>query len=249
MSAWKQPARFVGRAAELAQLDSALDNARHQLTAVFVRSESGIGKSRLLSEFAASARSRGVRILRGAAIDIGEGAPFWPFRDALQRLAHDDGPAKLRQAVGPAGVQLAALLPELRIEGDPEHVDLSGEQPVLDLLMRTIAALADHGPLALLLDDMQWSDLSSRRLLTYLLAALTDRGVLLVVAYRVDALDDGGAIHELALELQRQGRATAVRFLRWITRRWPSCVPPRTDTWSTSCGSARPATHSSSKSW
>src|SRR6476620_7660837 len=109
MSAWKQPARFVGRAVELAQLDTALDSARHQLSAVFVRSESGVGKSRLLSEFAASAESRGIRVLRGAAIDIGEGAPFWPFRDALQRLAHDEGAANVRRAVGPAGVQLAAL--------------------------------------------------------------------------------------------------------------------------------------------
>ncbi len=212
MSAWKQPARFVGRAAELAQLDAALDNARRELTAVFIRSESGGGKSRLLSEFAASAQASGIRVLRGAAIDIGEGAPFWPFRDALQRLAHDEGAASLREAVGPAGSQLAALLPERNVARDAEQVDLSGEQPVLDLLMRTIAALAEHGPLALLLDDMQWSDLSSRRLLTYLLAALTDRSVLLVVAYRVDALDDGGAIHELALELQRQGRATAMRL-------------------------------------
>src|SRR6478735_6902512 len=140
MSAWKQPARFVGRAAELAQLDTALDNARRQLTAVFIRSESGVGKSRLLSEFAVSAAALGTRVLRGAAIDIGEGAPFWPFRDALQRLAHDEGAANVRQAVGPAGVQLASLLPELRVAGDPEQVDLAGEQPVLDLLMRTIAA-------------------------------------------------------------------------------------------------------------
>ena len=51
---------FVGRADELASLESALDRAAAGVPAfTFVAGESGIGKSRLLAEFEARACSSG----------------------------------------------------------------------------------------------------------------------------------------------------------------------------------------------
>ena len=59
---------FVGRDAELAQLDTALDAALGgQGRLVLVAGEPGIGKTRLLQEFAASAHRRGALVLSGAA--------------------------------------------------------------------------------------------------------------------------------------------------------------------------------------
>ena len=65
---------FVGRSAELAGLEAALEDAiERRPCLVFVAGDSGVGKTRMLSEFAARARDRGARVLSGDCIELGEG--------------------------------------------------------------------------------------------------------------------------------------------------------------------------------
>lgn len=81
---------FIGRVEEFNLLITALEDAcRRRAVAVFVSGETGVGKSRLLSEFAAHAETEGVAVLQGAAIDVAEGAPFWPVRSALRTFLRD----------------------------------------------------------------------------------------------------------------------------------------------------------------
>lgn len=91
-------APFVGRAVELDRLDALL---RHRVegtgpvaaaVAVEVVGEPGIGKSRLLAEFAVRARRRGATVLRGRAgpTDRHPGPPFQAFADAFADLDHRD---------------------------------------------------------------------------------------------------------------------------------------------------------------
>ena len=41
--------------------------------------------------------------------------------------------------------------------------------------MQVIAALSEHGPLIVVIEDMHWADRSTRALLLYLMANLTDQ--------------------------------------------------------------------------
>ena len=101
-------APFVGRAAELSWLADMLDRAAVQAPgAVLVGGEAGVGKTRLLREFATLARERGARFLAGSCVALGSGElPYAPLFDALRRLARQPGTAD------PAHDELSDLLTE-----------------------------------------------------------------------------------------------------------------------------------------
>jgi DNA-binding CsgD family transcriptional regulator/tetratricopeptide (TPR) repeat protein len=103
---------FVGRADELATLQAAVDDARSGRTAaVFVGGDGGIGKTRLLAEFAASVDSASAAVLRGACIDINNGPPFWPLIDALRRLLREPEVEWAHEAIAPWRRQLHDAFP------------------------------------------------------------------------------------------------------------------------------------------
>jgi predicted ATPase len=85
---------FVGRARELAELDAALERVREgRASTVLVGGEAGVGKSRLVGEFTARARTAGaVRVLAGYCLDLSaEGLPFAPFTGVLRDLVRELG--------------------------------------------------------------------------------------------------------------------------------------------------------------
>ena len=64
---------FVGRAAELAALDEALAAAeRGNATTVLIGGDAGVGKTRLLEAWSRRVAGRGVRIVAGSCLDLGE---------------------------------------------------------------------------------------------------------------------------------------------------------------------------------
>ena len=82
---------LIGRASQLSALESALARAgRGSPSAVVVGGEAGVGKSRLVTEFAGRARGAGARVLMGGCLELGaEGLPFAPFTSVLRELVHD----------------------------------------------------------------------------------------------------------------------------------------------------------------
>jgi DNA-binding CsgD family transcriptional regulator/tetratricopeptide (TPR) repeat protein len=218
MSGMGPSLRLVGRGEELSRLQAAMDTAATgQVSAVFVRGESGVGKSRLLAEMASLAGTRGLGVLAGAAVDLGETAPLWPLQDALRRFLRSPDNDWALQALGPWLPFLTALVPPASAGasggasgGAPGTSGAQHERPSLDVLLQVVASLAAHGPLVVLLDDMQWADQSSRTLVTYLLATLIDEPVLFAIAYRDEPVTDGKTMHDLALELLRSRGATLI---------------------------------------
>ena len=87
---------FVGRVAELRQLEAALASAlagRGRL--VMVTGEAGIGKTRLTNELSQRARERGAAVLIGRCYE-GEGAPpYWPWVQVVRALIADREPHQL----------------------------------------------------------------------------------------------------------------------------------------------------------
>ncbi|MGV9630506.1 ATP-binding protein, partial [Streptomyces sp. NPDC003487] len=83
---------LVGRDRELTRLLGALEHARAgEARAVLVAGDAGVGKTRLLDEVAERATGRGVRVLTGHCVDLGDvGLPYLPFTEILGRVAADE---------------------------------------------------------------------------------------------------------------------------------------------------------------
>ena len=107
---------FVGRTGELATLVDAFTRAgAGEPQALLVGGEAGVGKTRLVEEFAAAVRDRGGVVALGGCVEIGaDGLPFAPFSTALRQLRREL-PDQLAAAADGQEEELARLLPELAV--------------------------------------------------------------------------------------------------------------------------------------
>lgn len=215
-------APMVGRASELAHLLAHVDRAAGgRASTVLLSGDAGVGKTRLLDELTARAVERGVRVLTGHCVDLGDvGLPYLPFVDLLRPVGAEPELAP-NSAKNPV---LAALLagrpvapPPVEVPVTTESRDLSrplphraAPQPADDgrlQLFESVAGLicevASHGPLLIVLEDVHWADRSSRDLLRYLLARLSDEPVAVVASYRADDLHRRHPLRPLLAELVR----------------------------------------------
>jgi DNA-binding CsgD family transcriptional regulator len=213
---------LVGRAEQLASLGNALAAARRgQPATVLIGGEAGVGKSRLVSEFAAAAA--GGRVLTGGCLELGAaGLPFAPFTAVLRQVVREigaDGVADLLN--GQASRELARLLPELGEAARPEDEAYQGEARarLFEQALSLFGRLADGGSLTLIIEDAHWADRSTRDLLTFLIGnQRVLPGVLIVVTFRSDELHRTHPLRALLAELGRV--AWVERFeLPRLTRR------------------------------
>ncbi len=202
---------FVGRRAELARLAGALDRAKGgDAGAVLLGGEAGVGKTRLVGEFVRAAAAAGAQVLRGGCIELGEASlPYAPVVEALRGLARRTPRARLDALLGSGRGQLARLLPELGpadpspAGGDP----LDGAQLALfERLLSLLVRLGEDAPLVLVLEDLHWSDRSSRDLLAFLVHSLADARVLVVATFRTDELRRTHPLRPFLAQLERDDR-------------------------------------------
>jgi DNA-binding CsgD family transcriptional regulator/tetratricopeptide (TPR) repeat protein len=211
---------LVGRAEELDRLLEHLERAAAgRSSAVLLAGDAGVGKTRLLDELAARATARGVRVLVGHCVDLGEvGLPYLPFVDLLRPVAGDPDLAPVSSAnpvlAGLLAGRPGALVPvpppaegrdlgrPLPNRAAPQPVD-DGRLQLFESVAGLICELAASSPLVLVLEDVHWADRSSRDLLRYLLARLSDEPVVVVASYRSDDLHRRHPLRPLLAELVR----------------------------------------------
>lgn len=179
--------RFVGRASELGELVSLLDDAlAGRAGLALVAGEPGIGKSRLVGELCRLAGTRAVPTLRGGCTDE-DGAPaYWPWRRILRSWLAGAGPE------GAAAAQVGELLriaPELQRIGGVEQVAPPAAGPdgrfaLFDAATQFFCALAADTALVVVLDDVQWADPASLHLLAHLAREAPAARLLLAATYR-----------------------------------------------------------------
>ena len=193
------PEKLYGRETEVDNLLAAFDrvstgSAEMMLVAGF----SGIGKTSVVNEVHKPiARQRGY-FIKGKYDQFQRNIPFSAFVQAFrelmgQLLSEPDAQlqtwkTKILTAVGESGQVLIDVIPELEriIGAQSPALELSGSaaQNRFNLLMEKFVQVfttASH-PLVMFLDDLQWADSASLKLLQLL---MQDRGHLLVLgAYR-----------------------------------------------------------------
>lgn len=176
---------FVGRAAELASLGAAWARARAgRTTGVRILGPSGIGKSRLCRRFVAG--SDGAVVLRSRCHPH-ESIPFRALDGGLDDLA--DALVRWRLPTPPpTPVPLGPLLDAFPVLGQavppraagPTSLDAGAE---LAALFETVCASA---PVVWWIDDAQWGDADSARLLTTLVLEAARLPLLIVMTVRDD---------------------------------------------------------------
>ena len=173
------------RAAELAAMESALDAAGDGAGAlVLLEGPAGIGKSSLLWELRRLATDRGFETF-GARCDELEQSVAFGAATLLLTAPLQRADAKERAALldGAAGFAAPLLLGEPAGEHDlPPFGDPS--QAVMRGLTWVVANLARRRPVALLIDDLQWTDLESLRWLNQLRRQAADLPVLIAATLR-----------------------------------------------------------------
>lgn len=237
---------LIGRAPDLDRLARALDDARAgRPRTVVVGGEAGIGKSRLLAEGLGLARRAGSRILVGGCVGLAEGSlPLAPIVEALRPLFRAAGEESSGDVTGgqDGGISPAALgaVRTVAAELGLGSVVLSGSGAVAaelrpewarsrlyEAVLELVRRLGEASTVVLAIEDLHWSDDSTRELLAFLIRNVRDEPLLIVITFRSDELhrrhpllpwlaevDRAAGVERL--ELHRLGRTDVARQLEAI---------------------------------
>jgi len=213
------PQRLYGRSAALAELRTYVEAcARGAKHLCLLAGASGIGKSALVSELGAGversyfARGKFDALNRAtpysAIIDACRGVIEAALAEGQERLLEQR--AALARALGPNARVLLDLIPELELVIGPQPAvpplgAVEAQRRFEDVFQGFVRAFASaERPLVLFLDDLQWADAASLKLVQLLLQSKSVAHLLLVGAYRENEVS---AVHPLSLmlyELRRQ---------------------------------------------
>jgi len=193
---------FVGRGTELATLVKALKRAGEgQPQALLVGGEAGVGKTRLLEEFQCAAGDVATVVV-GGCLEVGaEGLPYAPFATMLRRLHRELG-SELEAAAEGHESSLARLLPDFG-EAAPESHDEFARARLFEHTSLLFERLAAERTLVLAVEDLHWSDRSTRELLAYLIRTLQQARVVILGTYRSDDLHRRHPVRPYLAELER----------------------------------------------
>jgi DNA-binding CsgD family transcriptional regulator/tetratricopeptide (TPR) repeat protein len=183
---------MVGRSRELDELRerfAVVEGGMPQV--VVVGGEAGIGKSRLVGEFAETLGDD-VSVVVGHCLELGpDGPPFAPIIGILRDLADAHGTIRIAELAGPGRADLAALVPEL---GGARSEDALGRGRLFEAVATLVERVAAERPLVLVVEDLHWSDSATRDLLRFVTRTVADAALLVVLTYRRDEV---GRTHPL----------------------------------------------------
>ncbi|MDI3289448.1 AAA family ATPase [Polyangium sp. 15x6] len=225
------PERLYGRSVEEKALLDAFERARlGPAELVLIAGPSGVGKSALVHELRRSLPRDGARFISGKFDLLSRSVPYGPVIQAFREL--------LQQLLGESAGELATLQARLsrvlsgngRVIVDlvPEFADILGPQPALpvvgpaesqnrmSLVLKSFMQVftSPERPLVLFLDDLQWADPGSLKLLELLLADRDCPGLLLLGAYRDNEVDAAHPLTATLAALRNEGVAVSEIGLR-----------------------------------
>jgi DNA-binding CsgD family transcriptional regulator len=152
-----------GRDAELAELAAFLDDVPSGPSAFLLDGDPGVGKTTLWNQALTAARSRAFRVLTCRPTESETKLSFAALGDLLGRVlqeVHPSLPPPQRRALDVAMLQ-----------AEPEGAPPDGRAVSLAVLA-TLRLLSSAGPLVVALDDVQWLDAPTARVLGFALRRL-----------------------------------------------------------------------------
>lgn len=218
------PQKLYGREWETNTLLAAFERvSKGASELMLVSGYAGIGKSALVQElYKPITRQRGY-FITGKFDQFQRDTPYSAFIQAFRALMrqllteNEQRIANWRKAilsaVGPNGQIIIEVIPEVEliIGVQPEVVSLGPTEShnrfnlVFQNLI-TVFTRPEH-PLVIFLDDLQWADVASIKLMEQLISALDTRYLFVIGAYRDNEIDAGHPL-KLALESLNEAGAT-----------------------------------------
>ncbi len=202
----------VGRQGELEAIRQELDAARGgRLAGLTLEGEPGIGKTRLLLAAGEAASTAGFTTIAVTADEELRG-PFLLARSIV------GSPDALGSAERPKTAEaLAASIQAMSGHDDPGLANLPPDRRLLrtyDLGAVAFRALATERPLAVLIDDLQWADDDSLRLIRYVIRSTATCPLLLMFTIRPEELAAVAEAVNLIADMERMGVLRRLRLNR-----------------------------------
>lgn len=181
--------RLAGRSREVDILDHALHAARTGCgTLALIHGEAGIGKSALAKAIGARANADGMVFAVGRCYESAGAPPYAPWRDVLGEMTG----------------RIGGAVPEARLPAQfGGEIEPSTSFEIGESVARYLTDAAEVSPIVLLLDDLHWADRESLDLLEHVTRKLEQMAVLLIVTYRVEDVEVGGAVEATLASLRR----------------------------------------------
>ncbi len=197
--------QFVGRKDELALLHNNLNQMLKykNLKMVFIRGDYGVGKTTLVNQFITEAKQKdsSLNYAQGHCSMETENNGLVPFIQILFTLGKEGAKKRIIRGdvwgflkkVAPAWLDIITLgLASPIATTYEEGKKLLSAQPktkfssdnVFIQFSNSLHTLAEKKPVAIFIDDIQWADSSSLRLLFHLANNLKEHCVLIIVSYR-----------------------------------------------------------------
>jgi len=219
---------FVGRQEEMDRLEMTLleVEATRSCQLLTIIGDAGVGKSRLVREFATRAASREkTQVLRGRCLPYGDGVTFWPIAEIIRGAAgiSDEDPREValekiatiaRRATGDSED------PAQIIERVGAAIGLSDTQfPGPELfwgIRKLLEAIASRRPLVAIVDDIHVAAPTFLELLDHLLDAVHGSPILLLTTARQELLEtrtewaEGHEDESIVLEPLSAGESDAI---------------------------------------
>lgn len=216
------PEKLYGRESEVDILLNAFDRtAQGASELILVAGFSGIGKTAVVNEIHKPVVGQRGYFIKGKFDQFNRNIPFSAFVQALrdlmgQLLSESDAQlavwkTRILDAMGNNGQVLIEVIPELKqiIGNQPPVIELSGSlaQNRFNRLFQNFIGVftsVEH-PLVIFLDDLQWADTTSLKLIKLLVA--NNRYLLLVGAYRDNEVS---STHPFILTLEELKQAQVI---------------------------------------
>jgi DNA-binding CsgD family transcriptional regulator/type II secretory pathway predicted ATPase ExeA len=179
---------LIGRATQLELLERFYGRAAEgRSSAALLYGEAGVGKTRLLEEFASRAVALGAKVGRATCFES-LCPPFAPLREAFAAL-HIANVFEDREAASTQAQSEAAR----------HHAFLAAADAL---------RAAANTPIVVMVDDLQWADYATLEFLAFLTARASNARWLFLGAVRSEQLELDHARREALTRLERQGAFT-----------------------------------------
>jgi predicted ATPase/class 3 adenylate cyclase len=208
---------FIGREVPRALLRATFHETVRRRTCdlLTVLGDAGLGKSRLVQEFAAEIAGDAT-VIRGACLPYGEGITYWPLAGIVRDIARIVGSENGEQSAATIATWLAAspLAGEEKVELIAQRVAQaigfadpgSGtSEETFWAVRKLFEALARSSPLVVVVDDLHWAEPTFLDLLEHVADNSHDLPILLVGIARPDLLD-------LRPSWTKRGNAASIRL-------------------------------------
>ncbi len=199
---------FVGRTKEMTSLTMLWEQTMQgRGKTVFIRGESGVGKTRLTEELAALVRWSGGIPLHGNCYEPERGLPLQPIREILQSLFAKDITAF--QEIGDwERREISRLLPEMSIrqaQSQPLNIQLHAEQQTIlfQSMVSTLCHFARRMPLLLVFEDVHWAADTTLAALHFISRQIGSAPVLIAATFRPEEISSGCTLERMVCQLVR----------------------------------------------